>query len=90
MVIGSADPAGDETATVRQHRDAFEAAHDALLEAVGLEATSRFVDLGGPYGTVHVLESGQGADDIPAVFVHGTGGSGRSSRRSWPTSRGDA
>ena len=50
----------------------FEAAQRELIDAVGLSATSRFVDLGNAVGRTHVLESGPPGDGPPLLFVHGT------------------
>ena len=73
MMTGPTDADGDETATGRRRSAAFEAAQEELLESVGLEATSTYVDPGGQYGTLHALEVDPAADGVPAVFVHGTG-----------------
>lgn len=50
----------------------FEEAQRALFESVGLDVTSRFVDVGSRRARTHVLEAGPAEGGPPLVFVHGT------------------
>lgn len=58
-------PEGGQTAD-------FETAQRRLFEEVALRAESRFVDLENPRVRTHVFEAGPRAENLPAVFVHGT------------------
>lgn len=53
--------------------DAYRTAEQALLEAHGVKAQSRYVQLSHPRVRVHVLEAGAG-DGPPVLLVHGLGG----------------
>lgn len=50
----------------------FETAQQHLFDAVELDTSSRFIDLGSPYGRTHVIEAGPSDVDPPLVFVHGS------------------
>lgn len=61
-----------DSPTQRRATEAFETAQRWLFEAVGLPATSQYLDLESPPVRTHVFESGEGGEGPPMLFVHGT------------------
>lgn len=54
-------------------KERFETAEAALFDAVGLDIRSRFIELEDPPVRTRIVEAGPRNDDLPLVFVHGTG-----------------
>lgn len=65
---GDASPEDGGVPAVEQE---FVGAQRRVFEAAGVPFGSRNVDLGPPYGRVHVVEAGDPSGEPPVVFVHG-------------------